>query len=490
MVTILKTKTVDKILRAASYALLAVCAALFMLALVRYKLKPACMDVLPYAIAAVAVCWLLRGDYRARPVYWLAAAFVLWFAATRFLCGEGRYPQTFYYIAEVAVIYVFAFPFAHASGDGERRRFLDGLAFLFVLVVTVVCVHGLDVTVRNVWAHVLNNRTWSSIYGGRLWIFAINPNVTSVYMVLAIVLAVYLLLRYWRPWLLIPAVPMLLVIGLALSACMSRATWVCLMVAAAFIAAVVMGKVLKKHFRGRMLLMAAAGAAAIVVCYLALNMGVRTVNAAAVLYERSMAPTQQAELVPQSEEQPVVMELSARPTQSVMVELDAEPAVEQRDMLSNTGRMTIYKAFFSYMHDHPVKLLRGSDMLSIRLMSVYNVPDEQRQLTIHLHNAFFQTLAETGVPGLLMVLALCVVLLVCSLRILLDPKRSTAEKMLPVLLLVLIVDALVESPLFVPYDEATNSFFNLFFFLIAGYVVELGGKRGAEMPPDTTGETI
>lgn len=490
MVTILKTKTVDKILRAASYALLAVCAALFMLALVRYKLKPACMDVLPYAIAAVAVCWLLRGDYRARPVYWLAAAFVLWFAATRFLCGEGRYPQTFYYIAEVAVIYVFAFPFAHASGDSVRRRFLDGLALVFVLVITALCAVGVYAAVIGEDVFLFGGSHWTCLLWGRLFILEINPNVTSMYMVLAAVLTVYLLLRYWRSWLLAVAVPVLLVIGLALSACMSRATWVCLMVAAAFIAAVAMAKVLKKHFRGRMVLIAAAGAAAIVVCYLALNMGVRTVNAAAVLYERLAEPTQQAELVPQNAEQPVVMELSARPVQPVMVELDAEPAVEQRDMLSNTGRMTIYKAFFSYMHDHPVKLLRGSDMLSIRLMSVYGVQDEDREMTVHLHNAFFQTLAETGVPGLLMVLALCVVLLVCSLRILLNPKRSAAEKMLPVLLLVLIVDALVESPLFVPYDEATNSFFNLFFFLVAGYVVELGGKRGAEMSPDTTGETI
>lgn len=484
MPKILKSKPADSILRAASCALLAVCAAVFMLALVRYKVKPACMDVLPYPIAAVLVCWLLRGDYRARPVYWLAAAFALWFAATRFLCGEGRNPQSFYYIAEVLIIYAFVFPFAHASGDAERRRFLDGFALVFAAVITALCAVGLYAAVIGEDVFLFGGSHWTCLLWGRLWVLKLNPNVGSMFMVLALVLTVYLLLRYWRPWLLIPAVPMLLVIFLALAISMSRATWVCLMAAAAVMAAIAVAKLWKGRGYGRAAVMAASGAAALVLCYLALTLGVQTMNFAAAFYDRTQTPAATSENIPQ----PAEMELAARvTTQPVLSELSTEAAVEQRGMLGSNGRMTIYRAFFAYMKDHPVKLLRGSDMLSIRLMSVYGVQGEEREMTIHLHNAFFQMLAETGVPGLVMVLALCVVLLIRSLRILFDPKRSASEKMLPVLLLVLIVDSLVESPLFVPYDEATNSFFNLFFFLCAGYVAELGKKHGAEAPHNAIG---
>lgn len=142
--------------------------------------------------------------------------------------------------------------------------------------------------------------------------------------------------------------------------------------------------------------------------------------------------------------------------------------------------MAMYRSFFAYLRDHPAVLLYGEDYLTVRMMTRY---DSDNPLAIHLHNAFFQTLAETGVPGLALILAICVFLLIYSLRILFSPERSAAEKMLPVLLLVLIVDSLAESPLFVPYDEATNSFFNLFFFLVAGYVVELGRKTGGAEPP-------
>ncbi len=475
MPTLLKTKKADTILRWASCVLLAACASIFLLSLIRYSLKPVFLDIAPYPIAAVVLCWLVRGEYKARPVYWLGAAFVVWFGVTRLLIKDTYGRQVFYYYAEIAIIYLFAFPFARAVGERVRLRVFDWLALATVTVITAVGLFGLAVMVSGQPFSFGGERFYTEMIENRLWILALNPNIAAMFMVISLLLTVYLMLRHRRRWMLVVGALALVIDYLTLVATDSRTAKISLLVCVLVSAAVLASRLFKRRFFARPVAIAGMAAAAVLICYVGFSLGAQFLNGVTTLHAQ-----REAAAVSISEEGP-----ETETSESAAEEIAPVTEVAERDLVDGyaNGRHVIYNCFRSYLEDHPSVLLTGANNFTIRLMSCYGMGNNSYYMKIHLHNAFFQTLAETGVPGLALILAICVFLLIYSLRILFSPKRSAAEKMLPVLLLVLIVDSLAESPLFVPYDEATNSFFNLFFFLVAGYVVELGRKTGGTEPP-------
>lgn len=470
MPTILKTKTADKILRWAACVLMAACAAIFMISQLRYSTKLTFMDYAPYPVAAVVLCWLLRGEYKARPVYWLGAAFVVWYGVTRVLIRDVYGRQPFYYYAELGMIYLFAFAFARAMGEETRLRVLDWFARVTIAVVTAASVLGLYVVIRGQSLSFANERYCTVMLDGRLWTFGINPNICAVFIVMALLLTVYLMLRRQKWWGYAVGAVVLVVNYLALQATDSRTAKLSLLACVAVLAAVLIAKAFKRRSALRWAAIVGAAAAAVLICYFGFSLGAQALNGGAAAYARRESRLA-AETV-MSEETVTAEEA----TEAAAVE-----AVAERELVDSygSGRVRIYQCFFSYLNDHPSVLLKGANNFTIRLMSCYELENPTAYMMIHLHNSFFQTLAATGVPGLLLVLAICVFLLIYSLRILFSRERTAAEKMLPIFLLVLIVDSVAESPLFVPYDEATNSFFNFFFFLCAGYVVELGQKSAA-----------
>lgn len=494
----LKNDKVDRVLRVAAYALLAACAALFLYTVVRYKPKPTVMDILPYPVALVALCWLLCGDYKGRPVYWLGAAFVVWYGVTRLLIRDIYGRQPFYYYAELVMVYLFAFPFARAVGEKTRLRVLDILALVVVVVVTAASMLGLCAMLENRPISMPDGRYTTTMSASRLWILALNPNICSLFMVISMLLTVYLLLRHRKTWAYVAGVLALVIDYLALVATDSRMAKISLLVCVAVMAAMLGSRLWKRRFRGRAAAVGGIAVAAVLVCYFGFSLGVRLLNNGAMAYARREARI--AAEAAMSEEITSVEEAAAveEPTEAATVETEIEETdsetveaeVLEEIVLDETaasrqlvdeygsGRVRVYTCFFNYLKDHTSVLLKGANNFSIRMMTCYGLDNDPYYIMIHLHNSFFQTLAATGVPGLLLALAICVYLLVYSLRVLFSRERTAAEKMLPIFLLVLIVDSVAESPLFVPYDEATNSFFNLFFFLCAGYVVELGKKSG------------
>lgn len=459
----------DRIVRILSVVLMGLCAALFLYTVVRYKPKPSCMEVLPYPIALVVLCWILRGHYGKRPVYWLGAAFVAWYGVTRLLIGDVHGRQAFYYFAEVAIIYLFAFPFARAVGEKGRLRVFDGLALGVVTVVTAACILGLCVVIGGEPISFSGGHYTTRLYENRLWLMALNPNIGSMFMVISLLLAVYLLLRYRKRWTLAVGIPVILIDYLTLISTDSRMAKLSLLGCAAVVGAIIASKWLKRRFVGRAAVIVVAAATATLVCYYGYSVGMQALNGGAAAYAERQARQEQSVDEQQTEET-----VQAAP----VTELSERQLVDDY----GSGRVRVYRCFENYLKDHPSVLLTGSSNLTIRLMTCYGMDSIQYFMEIHLHNSFFQTLAGTGVVGLVLVLAMCVFLLVYSLRVLFSVERSAAEKMLPVFLWLLIIDSVAESPLFLPYDEATNSFFNFFFFLCAGYVVELGRKVKKSVP--------
>lgn len=462
MLRTLKTEKADKALRTAAYVLMAVCAAAFLLTEVRYGFKAKLLDVLPYPVWLVSLCWLVRGDMR-RPVYWLGLAFVAWFGMTRLLQGGAWDRLPFYLFAEVSIIYAFVFPFARATGDLRRLRVLDVLMAVFVLVMTLASLVGLWAVVHDQSLTLPDGRYPTGLGdGARLEILGISSNGCGLLMAMAILSTVYLLLRYWRLWRLIPALAVMIPNYLALAATDSRMAELSLVAAVLPAGAVVGAAALKRTFRGRRVAVAAIALAAALLCYVGLGAGVNILNGLRV------------------EENTTVTETASVETESTEAEgAEAEiPMLEARDKFDGytSGRTDVYLSCLRYLNDHPAVLGYGADSIATRRMTSYGMEEAYYHMKIHLHNSFLQTLATTGLPGLALILAICVLLLICSLRLLFSPRRSAAEKLLPVMLLLLILDSLAESPLFVPYDQISNAFFNLFFFLCAGYVVELGSR--------------
>lgn len=467
----LKNEKTERVLKIVSIVLMAACAALFLYTLVRYKPKPVCMEILPYPIALVVLCWILRGDYAKRPVYWLAAAFAVWFGVSRLLIRDIYGRQAFYYYAEIAIVYLFAFPFARAIGERTALRVFDWVALAFVAAVTAASVLGLWVVISGQPVAFADGKYCTELVENRLWVLAVNPNISAVFMVLALLLTIYLLLRHRKRWAYAVAVPVVLIDYLALAATDSRTAKISFLVCIAVVAAMLVAKGRKGRGAIRVATVVGAAVAAALICYFAFSLGVRTLNGCAAAYGRhdGAAATAQVEQPEQSEP-------------DAQAQTQTEAMVTERAVVDepSSGRGFIYYCAYRYLCDHPSVLWKGANNLSIRLMSCYGLGDNGYYLKAHLHNAFLQTLASTGVEGLVLVFAICVFLLVASLRVLLSPKRSAAEKMLPVLLLVFIIDSMAECPLFVPYDVASNSFMNFFFFLCAGYVVELGQKSKTE----------
>lgn len=464
----LRNEKTERIVRVVSIVLMAVCAALFLYTLVRTTPKATCMEILPYPIALVILCQILRGDYARRPVYWLAAAFVVWFGVSRLLIKDIYGRQAFYYYAEIVIVYLFAFPFARAIGERTRLRVLDWVALVMVAVVTAASVLGLWVVISGQPVAFADGKYCTEMIENRLWVLAINPNISAVIMVLTLLLTIYLLLRHRKRWAYVVAVPVFLIDFLALVATDSRTAKITFLVCIAVAAAMLVARRLKRRSVIRVAAIIGAAAVAALICYFGFSLGVRAINGCAAAYGRhdGVVASMQVEQVVSDGE----------------AETQIEAVVSDRAVLggTGTGREMIYYCARLYLGDHPSVLWKGANNFSIRLMSCYGLEDNGYYMKAHLHNAFLQTMASTGVEGLVLVLAICVFLLIASVRVLFSAERSAAEKMLPVLLLVLVIDSMAECPLFVPYDTASNSFLNFFFFLCAGYVVELGRKSKAE----------
>lgn len=455
MLRTLKTEKADKALRAAAYVLMAVCAGAFLLTEVRFGFKARILDVLPYPIWLVSLCWLVRGDLR-RPVYWLGLAFIAWFGVTRLILKDT---QGGLFLLELSIIYAFGLPFARATGDARRLRFFDGLAAAFVLVMTAASLVGLWAFVSGRALTLADGRYLTGVDEDiRLEILGVNPNTCGLLMAMAILLALYLLMRRYTPRRLIPALAAILPNFLALAATESRMSRLSLIGALIPVAAVIASAALKRSFRSRRAAIAAIAIAAALLCFAGLGLCANILNAPNAA---------------------VIAEVEDTQAENTETETDsAEAAQEQETTLDDytSGRTSIYYYMFLYLQEHPAVLLRGADNYAIRAMTAYGSDIMYYHVKLHLHNSFFQAMAATGLPGLALILAICVLLLKSSLRLLFSPGRSTAEKLLPAMLLVLILDSAGESPLFVPYDQFSNAFFDLFFFLCAGYVTELGSR--------------
>jgi len=132
----------------------------------------------------------------------------------------------------------------------------------------------------------------------------------------------------------------------------------------------------------------------------------------------------------------------------------------------SSKRLEIYRCAFLTIREHPSILLRGC--LSKDSMGVTNAILQRKNIVPHFHNFLLQTLILTGLPGLALVLAFCVLTAVKALRLLFarDERVGMDARALSLIVFAPPVYCLFEACLFTDIDVRP-----LFFFVVCGMLL-------------------
>lgn len=462
--TLLKTEKADKFMWLFSVLLLYYCLTAILLTLNWFSIKTAVIWALSFPVWAFMVLALLRRDY-SHAAYILALGVVGWFVLTRIIQGDSVFGQSRAFFVDFCMIYGYAFLFARVSRDTSRRLFDTALFVLVILAATLAWI-GIFTWFGDGFFGFSENYPLAEVDSRYIWICGRNPNEGGVYMMLALLMAVYLLIRHWDPKWLILAIPV--VVGLFWSVVMSR----CRGAFYSLLAAVVplcgtLTAQLYKRKKGRVTVIVLACVLGVTATYFSFDLTSSMIDAIGdkIYY---------AYIEKQSEG------YSADDTEALEQIRDSAPAssyLKERDLsFGLSGREVVYKNIFEFFKNHPQNLWRGTPDRMVKLVTS-NYGADGKFMT-HLHNSFLQALVLLGLPGFLLIMAICVFLFIYSVKIVFGRSCTPADRMLPVLLLPLITDSLVYTCIFVPYEVlASSTITNFLFFLTAGYVVELGRKK-------------
>lgn len=413
------------------------CGLVMLLGLLTYERGHAIMQGYMAALvfAMVGIC-LFRGAYREDRVYWLGLAFAAWYALTRALNGDHylQYDYNQYRVVCMAATYGLAFPMAAMLNDAEKRRALDRIAAVLTAVLAVIVWTGVIAALQGEIITVPFFKSQFGIMGGRLYVLGQHPNITAAISLCGAFMLIYLVASHWRPWLLLPAVPLGAGFFMALPLADSRTGMVAFLLGVVIVAAVGFQR-LRLPAKWRRIIM--------IVCLVAIVAVV-----AAVGFDAAVG-------------------IVTRTT-------DGEQVISQRSLLADlstlTGRTGVYAAIFPTFAENPPALLKGFDEAEM----VAAVNRHTPMYYFHMHNSYLQTLMLTGLPGLLAALWLTWRLLSATVRVLFvrGCGITPAQKLLTALPATLFLQGMLEHYLFL--DSSHYSILNLLFCLFAGYVIRLG----------------
>lgn len=387
---------------------------------------------------------LYRGSLSLKSPATLGLVFILWYLLSRVFLGDTYLQRSAVTFADIAVLYGLALPFAALSNDGEKRQVLDILAVLFALTMAVLAWMSLYLAVTG--NSILMPKSGFGFGMGsdsRLAILGQNPNHSAPLMALGIFLTVYLLARYRNKWLLLPG--LLGIVGMygALSLTVSRTAFYGMVATSGVLAALMASRIPVKKNGVKALVIAAAAAVSMLIVYVGFNGSIRLLSGLAA---------------------------SAQGLgNGVAMTSGRDMSVEVQNM---SGRGAIYSAIFQTLREQPQILLRGNLDTDLMLRVSEIVGAEK----LHCHNSFLQVLMYMGLPGLLIVLGLCVQLALSMLKLFFARNSTMAEKFLSLVPIYLLVSSLAESLIFVPWMNLCWSLLNFWFLLLCGYILVAGSR--------------
>lgn len=371
----------------------------------------------------------------------------------------------------------------------ERQRFLDGISIAVSGFYSLLSVCGLYAVLYQ--KELYNPLTGGSLCGfwyydglSRLQLLGKHANETAVWFFLGFFLLMYLFFRHksllWR----IPIVAAAAMNYINLCMTFSRSNMVAFSVCFSLLLAMVILRRLSAAKMGRQLL-ATMGLLLVLLplSYKSFDITAEIVGRAAT--ELAAVKQQAAEQIDDATQQTAAVQPEAEAeieaaeqiddatsqTAAVQPEAGAEivatpapaiqPAYSDKRGFSDTGRFTIYRAIIPTMQQEPLRLVRGCLCMDVmKIAHQYLINKDP-----HFHNTFLQVLCITGLPGLLLILALCAVLAMRIIRLLFSA-APLEIKVLTLILIGLFIYNMLEVSLFVAAD--TRAFVA---YILAGAVI-------------------
>ncbi len=434
---------------------IALSAALFLFYVV-YMLTLDTMGTSLYILRSYALivsCFLLgaavcRGDIELKSIWTVGILVIVWYILSRIFLKDSFLQRSTVTVADLVILYGVAFPYAHVSKDGDKRRMLDMLSLVYALTMTVLAWMSIYLAVTDKQIIMpLSGSGFGMTASGRLQLLGQNPNHSAPLLALALFLVIYLLSRYRNKLWLIAGVPALLGLYAALALTASRTAIIAAVITAGYLALCLAGKLKQKKLWLKVLLMAAIAGAAMFIIYKGMDVCVSAMTGIANVLQGAAQ--------------------AAGGIDSVAVERDMTIAI---DNMSGRGR--IYDAIFQILRQEPRVLLLGSYDADIatKISEVVNYN------YLHCHNSFLQVLMLMGLPGLALILWLCVKLGLSVLKLLFAKDSTMAEKLLSLAPVYFLVSSLAESLVFVPWTNLSWSLLNFWFLLLSGYIIVAGNR--------------
>ena len=368
----------------------------------------------------------------------------------------------------------------------ERQRFLDGISIAAGGFYSLLSVCGLYAVLYQ--KELYNPLTGGSLcsfwhYGGlsRLQLLGKHANETAVWFFLGFFLLMYLFFRHksllWR----IPIVVAAAMNYINLCMTFSRSNMVAFAVCFSLLLAMVILRRMSAAKMGRQIL-ATMGLLLVLLplSYKSFDITAGIIGSAATeLAVVEQQPTEQIDdanpqtaagqpeagagtvATPAPATQPAVSQPEAGAGTVATPAPATQPAYTDKRGFSDTGRFTIYRAIIPTMQQEPLRLVRGCLCMDVmKIAHQYLINKDP-----HFHNTFLQVLCITGLPGLLLILALCVLLAIRIIRLFFSA-APLEIKALTLILIGLFLYNMLEVSLFVAAD--TRAFIA---YIVAGAVI-------------------
>ncbi len=419
------------------------------------------MAVLPVLVAGGFYFWRLKNG----PEYTLLVCYWLWFIASRILNGDPALVQEFSLVFDLALMLP-SFLVGLVLERENRKRFLDwfsaavgGYHFLLGLVCLAAFILRRQF-VNPITGGLLGMTTTDSFE--RINILDINICATAFWFMMAFLLMVYQFFacknRLWR----IPIVLAGLVHYSVVAISFTRSVKVSLAVCTALLVVLLAYNKLKLRKKTALaLVLAALFLASAPLAYKSFDListGLLRVSIAVRADKNEGVQTERGEASSQTLSASQGSETSTNDS----LEAYEDPRQWNGDLNSfSSGRLKIYKGAFLTIAEDPSILLTGC--LSRDAMTRTNETLTRPQP--HYHNFILQVLIFTGLPGLLLILALVILVVIKAVRLFFsrDEKAETAVKLLALPITGTLIYSLFESCLFTGMEVRP-----LYFYILCG----------------------
>lgn len=429
-------------------------------------------------LSPVLIAFGLYFSRRGKPLeFKIYTLFCLWLYVSRLLNGD--YFLTFDGAAVLDICLGCAFlAVCLVLKSGDRYRYLDWLSIavgVFYTLVGIAVLYGVilqrELTNPIFYGKLLNFEEAMS----RARVLGKSSNESVMWFFISFFLLLYLFVRkkklLWR----LVIVPAGLINYLCMVATFSRSGRLAFSLGVALLTGLAALKLPSLKSQGRRTLAAIALTCAVLpAAYFSFDAaaaGIRLVSTAAVAAVGEEEAEESAVQTEPSTAAEAAPEAAAEEQSAEDSETAANPFMYQDNRgLDDSGRFEVYKSIIPTIQREPLRLLRGCKYQDV--MSVANTV--LKNYKVHFHNTFLQSLAFTGLPGLILCLAFCILLSVKIIRLYFSPAPFEL-KALSMILVGSLIYNMLEVSLFYYTDIRTN-----IFYLIAGAVLAWFRDREAE----------